>query len=102
MNDDAREDDQLPVESLHRQAVPFSRATKVFIPHRKSLWRSIENTNSNWFLSAPQQGHVADESDVVAAVMPPSEVRPIGFGRCGDPEVVCEGGSFFLRPAADC
>ncbi len=45
----------------------------------------------------PQQGQELREADGVTAIMPPSEVRPVGLGRFADPEAGGEGHSFFLR-----
>jgi hypothetical protein len=46
----------------------------------------------------PQQHPELHQADLVAAIMPPSEVRPVGLGGETEPQFAMEGdrGSFFL------
>lgn len=96
MEHDPRKQDQLMIQGSHRGSFPASRPSKIAMPHRQALRWRIENANPDRFLFMPEQKDGANQSEAMAAVMPPSEVRPVGFGRGGDPHAVAERESFFL------
>ena len=58
--------------------------------------RGAEDADADRLGAVPEQHDPADEGEVVAAVMPPSEVRPVGGGAVREPKLVVEADRFFF------
>ncbi len=90
---------QLPIQGPQRCSVPATTLAEKTMTLRECLGWGNEQTDANGLISMPEQKALPHQPEVVTAVMPPSEVRPVRFGRSGDPALV--GNSFFLRSGAD-
>src|SRR5262245_17859254 len=60
--------------------------------------RSRKDADADRLARVPEQHDPADEGEVVAAIMPPSEVRPVAAGAVRQPKVVRETDRFFFAP----
>src|SRR5262249_35744675 len=55
-----------------------------------------EDADADGLGAVPEEDDAASEGEVVAAIMPPSEVRPVGAGTGRQPKVVRERHDFFF------
>lgn len=90
MNHNTRKHVQLVVKRSHCIAFPATAQSEVAIAECERLRRRLKNADPNRILVQPKHKHPANQGEFVAAIMPPSEVRPVGFGGWGDPHVVDE------------
>ena len=88
MNHYALQRDQLLIQSQHRGPVPPTSMSKELVAWPQRSRRCHKETDADRTGSVPQHGGELHESDVVAAVMPPSEIRPVAFGGGTDPQIV--------------
>jgi hypothetical protein len=98
MQHDARQHAKPPIDRSQSQAVPSPAEPEEPIPTRQRQRRGREHADANRFVPMPQQRLKPRQGDLMAAVMPPREVRPVATGRLADPQVPLEADSFFLRP----
>ena len=80
MNHYSRKHDELCIQCTHRGPFPLSGSTEEPVSHRQALRGRDEHADPDRSVLPPKHGYIADESKVVAAVMPPCEVRPVGLG----------------------
>ena len=92
----ARQEPKLPVERTQM----FGRA-RIGEPeearaHGQRCGRRAEDHDADRLAGMPEQDDPPDEGEVVTAIMPPSEIRPIGSGAFRQPKLVREANAFFL------
>lgn len=97
MQDDAGERRQLRVERLDANSIPFAGASEEAVATCQRQRRRAEQADADGLVAMPQKSVKPGQGDLMAAVMPPSEVRPVATGRGADPEVGGEADRFFLR-----
>lgn len=89
---------QLPVHRPDRRSLPPPRSAEVPVSRPQRQRRRHEHAHPHRLRAVPQQRHEPCQPDVVASIMPPSEVRPVALGRRADPQLLPERQhSFFLR-----
>ena len=88
------------IQTGHRDATSRIGQTEVTGAKRERGGRRAEDADADRFATVPEHDYLAGVSEVVAAVMPPSEVRPVGSGAFREPKLVRERQVFFLRRAA--
>lgn len=98
VNHDPLQRDELLIEGQHCRPVPPPLMPEELVPRSKRAGRSNEQADPDRLIAMPKQYTELHQADLVAAIMPPSEVRPVGLGGEAEPEFAMEGdrGSFFL------
>jgi hypothetical protein len=79
------------VEDLQTEAGVRTAQTKAAAAPADSSSGGTEDANAHRLLSMPQEHYSSDAAESVAAVMPPSEVRPILHGTFRKPQLVGKG-----------
>ncbi len=97
MNDDPLQSHELLIESQQRGAVPAPSMSEELVAQPERAGRRDEQADPDRLSVVPEQHPELHQADLVAAIMPPSEVRPVGLGGEAEPEFAMEGdgGSFF-------
>lgn len=90
VNDNPLQQNELATHCLESGLVPASGSTEVQVALLKRNGGRDKHTNADGFVTMPEQREEACHSEMVAAVMPPSEVRPVATGRGREPELVGE------------
>jgi hypothetical protein len=85
-----RQQPQLTVQRRQRRLRARVLQAEVVRAQRQAGGGGAEDADADRLISVPQQDDAACEGKVVAAVMPPSEVRPVGTGAVRQPEIVRE------------
>ena len=96
MQHHARQRCQLAIERLQLHSRPPSRESEEPRALRQRDRRRCEYADADRLVAVPQQRDAADEAEVMAPVMPPSEVRPVGTGAGGEPQLAGEADVFFF------
>lgn len=89
-----QEDDRL-VEDAEGGAIPDAAAAEEVVPQLERDRRGNEDADADRIIAVPEENQLAGEAKVMAAVMPPSEVRPVGDGSVRQPKVVRAAEVFF-------
>ena len=99
MNDDPLQSHELLIEGQQRGAVPAPSMSEELVAQPERAGRRDEQTDPDRLCVVPEQHPELHQADLVAAIMPPSEVRPVGLGGETEPEFAMEGdgGSFFYK-----
>ena len=87
---------ELRVHRLQSQTRSRILQTEIPAPQRQGRCWCAEDDDPDRPFAVPEYDHAAGVGQVVAAIMPPSEVRPIAAGTVGEPEIVAEGDPFFF------
>src|SRR5262245_8483522 len=95
MQHDARQDPELRVPRTQSDfGARISQHEKARTQLQTSR-RRAEDADADGFPVVPEQHDALHKAELVTAVMPPSEVRPVGSGAVREPKVVREANRFF-------
>ena len=96
MKHDPLQEPELIVEGGHGEGSATMSVAEELRTQGETCRGCTEHADANWLVAMPEQNYAADEAEPMGAVMPPSEVRPIGDGAGREPKVVVEADPFFF------
>jgi hypothetical protein len=87
MQDDPLQQPELGIEGLQGQAGTGLTQAEPAVAPMQGGSRGAEDADANRPLAMPEHDHLAYTAEVMTAIMPPSEVRPIAHGTVRKPQL---------------